>query len=114
MAKVQVAHETESVVRRDDHDVPRACKPAPILVGGSSRTCRVAASVAVEHHRALASVCRRRPDVQEETVLGRRWFVRPILVRLHRRSAKLQGFSYTRPRLQRWSGFETIAARGGA
>jgi hypothetical protein len=115
VAQVEIAHQPETMVAGHDNDIPSTCEVSAVLVSRSARSGGEATTVAVEHHGPLASISRRRPDVEEQTVFGGRRFASGRWpARLRGRSGKLQRVPDTSPRRDRRRRLEAVRTGSGA
>src|SRR5579863_486179 len=97
-----------------NHDIPGARQVAAILIRSASGADGEAATVAVEHHRSFASVCRRRPHVEKQAIFSRHAFADAKVGaqgRLQRRRSALERIANTCPGLQGRRRLESVCAR---
>ena len=116
LVEIEEAEQAETMVGLHDDHVEVTREVRAVLPAASARSRHVAAAVAVEHHRTTASVRGGRPDVEHETILGRRRLVaaRRLPSRLDRRRTESQRVSDARPRFERRGPTKAPVARDAA
>jgi hypothetical protein len=78
LAQVQIAQHAQPMVGGHHHHVVLAGQHRTVLRRAAAGTGRVAAAMAVDHHRPALAAAGRGPDVQHQAVLARRGLVEPI------------------------------------
>src|SRR5262249_46403233 len=107
----QIAESIETMVHRHHHHIAPPAQVHAVIEWTRTRAVRIGAAMDIDNHRPLAAAAqRRRPDVEEQTILSR---VRLIAVLRRARSID-EGVFHAAPWLWRARRLEAIGGGIGA
>src|SRR5712692_6918335 len=98
VSQEQISQESQTMISCHDDNIVLSSEIAAILVPSASGSNYESTSMVVEHNGATTVIDCRRPNVQHQAILGRKWFLGS-----ERRPSRLE---------RRWPGSERVTNTG--